>query len=530
MGLLALCHGDGLSLHDGGLGRAVLLEGVGFGLGAVGFGDGLLLDHRGLGQPQRGFFGRDPLGHQFLGGRVSLGRVTIGLGRDYFFFGGKLGRVASGLGRLDLLDQPLLGLHLGRGNGHCFGTLGGGDLVRVFDLLLLFDHRPFHDHSFADHLLDGLLLDLDRLVLVDVGQGDEALPLSGFQLLVPLDPFDLHLVGAFLVPQSHDHLAAFVFLGHGDLLFGGNPCPLRLEPLLLGDLLGLGPLAGGDRSDLALLLLFRLGQLAFQFEDRFAGLDVLLLDRLFLLAGDIVGQHGLRGRLVCNLLDALRVEDVLRVELIDGRLLEVVDGRVVEDVAVEVAADDLNDLVLEVVALLIEHLEVELLTDRLERLGELGSKQGLEGVLVGGARATDRLGDAEHVVVGLVDAEEEGDLDVGADVVAADQPLRAVAVNLDGLDRYVHHFGAVEDRQDDTTGEGNLGFGLGLVDDERRALIHLAVEAGDHDEDAHQDDKTTGDECDSELSDHLAIPLPFWLLERRREARSDKPRGRRRSR
>jgi hypothetical protein len=60
------------------------------------------------------------------------------------------------------------------------------------------------------------------------------------------------------------------------------------------------------------------------------------------------------------------------------------------------------------------------------------------------ARTADALGHLEHVLCRLVDAHKELDLDVGADVVAADQAFVARAVNLDGLDRDVHQLGACE--------------------------------------------------------------------------------------
>ena len=55
-----------------------------------------------------------------------------------------------------------------------------------------------------------------------------------------------------------------------------------------------------------------------------------------------------------DLPDALRVQDVVLVERLERRLLEEVDRGVVEDVAVQVLADDLDDLVLELVALRVE--------------------------------------------------------------------------------------------------------------------------------------------------------------------------------
>ena len=93
---------------------------------------------------------------------------------------------------------------------------------------------------------------------------------------------------------------------------------------------------------------------------------------------ELVGADVLDRGQLGDLPDALRVEDVVRVELGQRRLLQVVDRRVLEDVAVEVGADDLDDLVAELVALGVEVDEVELLADRLERLGELGVEQLLQ--------------------------------------------------------------------------------------------------------------------------------------------------------
>ena len=110
--------------------------------------------------------------------------------------------------------------------------------------------------------------------------------------------------------------------------------------LFLGDLRGLRLFAGTDGFDLALLAGFGFLQLALQFENRLAGLDVLLLDDLFLVALDLVGKLRLLGGEFGDLLDALGVEDVVGIEHFDRRLFEIIDGRVVEHVAVEVGADD----------------------------------------------------------------------------------------------------------------------------------------------------------------------------------------------
>ena len=110
-------------------------------------------------------------------------------------------------------------------------------------------------------------------------------------------------------------------------------------------------------------------------EDRLRRLDVLLGDRLLALAVDLVREDLLRGGQLGDLLDALGVEDVVRVEQRDRRLLEVIDRHVLEHEAVQVRADALQDAFLELVARVVEIHEVELPADGLERLGELRVEQ-----------------------------------------------------------------------------------------------------------------------------------------------------------
>jgi hypothetical protein len=83
------------------------------------------------------------------------------------------------------------------------------------------------------------------------------------------------------------------WVGDGDFLVGGDAGDFGLAALLLADLGGLRLLAGLDGFDLALLFGLGFGELAFEFEDRLAGLDVLLLDDLLLVALDLVGKLGL---------------------------------------------------------------------------------------------------------------------------------------------------------------------------------------------------------------------------------------------
>ena len=104
-----------------------------------------------------------------------------------------------------------------------------------------------------------------------------------------------------------------------------------------------------------------------------------------------------------------------------------------------------DDLVAELVALGVEVDEVELLADGLQRLGELGGEQLLRASPGRWpARMPMACATLMHVLDGLVDPDEERDLDVGADVVLADQALLAGPLDVDRLHRDVHHLGPVD--------------------------------------------------------------------------------------
>ncbi len=239
----------------------------------------------------------------------------------------------------------------------------------------------------------------------------------------------------------------------------------------------LGLLPSRDFGDFALLFLFGLDLLPLQHEDRLAGFDVLLLDRLFLFAADFVGENVFPRGQFGDLLDALGVKNVLRVHHLQRRLLEIVDGTVVQLVAVQVGADDLDDLFLELVPLLVQFGEVKPFADGLQRLGELGVKQFDEGLLLRGAPAAQRLGHLQDVFPRVVDADEEGDFDVCPHVVLADQTLFALAVDLDPLDRQVHLFPAMDHRDDHDAGAGGGLQAAVAGADNGLFRSHLAVES-----------------------------------------------------
>ncbi|MDQ0957136.1 hypothetical protein QFZ66_001014 [Streptomyces sp. B4I13] len=291
------------------------------------------------------------------------------------------------------------------------------------------------------------------------------------------------------VLRGDSHLAGLILPLDAELLLGPEEGALRAQPLLLHHPRRLGLLAGPYGVDLPLLLDLGVGLPALQLQDGLAGIHVLPGDLLLLRALGLVGAHVLHGRQLGDLADALRVEDVGRVELGQRRLLQVVDRRVLQVVAVEVDADDLDDPVPQLLALGVQVGEVQLLADRLQRLGELRMEQLLQRVPVTRPRGADGLGDLDDVLDGLVDLHEERDPDVRADVVLTDETVLAGARDLDRLHRDVHHLGLVQHRQDDLPGEGHVDLAQ-LGDDQRLALLHLAKELGDDE----YDNEADGDE------------------------------------
>jgi hypothetical protein len=259
-----------------------------------------------------------------------------------------------------------------------------------------------------------------------------------------------------------------------------------------------------DRDgDLLVLLGLGLGALLFETENGLVGGQVLAAQLHALALFELVGADVRVGGDVGDLLDTQGIEHVLGIQDLDGRLLEKVDGRVVQDVTVQILADDLDDLILEDIALIVELFELHLLAHGLERLGELGREQLFQRLLLRGTHATDGLGDPQDVVGGLVHPHEEGDLDVGANVVRANQAFLAPPLDLDGLDRQVHDLGLVDHRQYDGAGEAHLRLVAHLIDDHGLPLRHLFPTTNHEDQDAEENDRADDDQGKNELRGHL---------------------------
>jgi hypothetical protein len=385
------------------------------------------------------------------------------------------------------------GLFSGRARGdddRLLLALGLRDEAEILDALLLLGDGLLDRDAPADHVGDVLLLDLDFLLLGDRAERHLALTddlLEGARLLDALG-LDGDLALAALLRDRG--AALLVLLRDEDLLLVLRAQDLRLLRLLVGDALRLLLLARLGGGDLLVRLRLGLGAALVEREHGLVALQRLAADVHALLLAELVRHDVLHGRDVGDLLDALRVEDVLRVHELERRLLEVVDGDVVEDEAVEVAADDLLDLVAEDLALLVEVLELELLADGLERLGELRGEEVLDRLLVGRARSADRLRDLEHVLHRLVHAHEERDLDVRADVVRADQALLPAPVDLDRLDGDVHDLRAVDDGPHREPGERHVRFAAAEPDaglDQGSTLIDQAIEAREHRKEAQDE-------------------------------------------
>ncbi len=511
LGLQLLAHGGGgheglLPLH-GGLGAADLLDGL-----------GAPLAHLHVGQAGRGRLRLDPLGQADLRPRVELGGLLARLGQHELLTCLVPGRRLGGLRGLDVLDQALLRLGLGLDHQGLAQPLGLLDGAQALDDLLLLGHGLLHRDALADDLRHRALLGLQLLVLGD--RGELRLPLAGddLQLAVLLDPFGLDRDDPLAVLLGDRDLPRLVLLLDAELLGGAHVGGLGLQPLLGAHPGDLGLLAGPHGLDLALLLDLRVGLPALKLQNRLPRVHVLAGDLLLLVALELVRAYVLDGGELGDLADALGVEDVRRVELRHRRLLKEVDGGVLKAVAVQVGADDLDDLIPELVALGVEVDEVQLLADGLQRLGELRAEQFLERSLVAGACGADGLGHLHHVLHGLVDADEERDADVGADVVPADQAFLAGPFDLDGLHRDVHDLGLVEDGQHHRPRERHVDR-LDLGDDQRLALLDLAEQTGDHYERGDDDDEDDGQEHAEAGGDDVQWGSLTWSVRRGRVRR-----------
>ncbi len=112
---------------------------------------------------------------------------------------------------------------------------------------------------------------------------------------------------------------------------------------------------------------------------------------------------------------------------------------------------------LELLTLVVQVNKVKLLSNGLQGFAELGIKQFPKRFQFAAASGTDRLRDFFHLLLRVVHADEEGDLDVGTNVVLADQAFASLAADLKALERQIHELIAMEQRHNEfAAGRGDV--------------------------------------------------------------------------
>ena len=257
------------------------------------------------------------------------------------------------------------------------------------------------------------------------------------------------------------------------------------------DLAGLGFLVGLHLVDGSGLLggvllvasaLFALGDV---------GVGVLLLDLHLRALGKFVGAYAFTLGDLGDLPDALGIEDVAGVMLVERGLFEVVDGDVLQEEAVEILADGRLDFFAELDAFREQFVEFHLFAGGLEGFGELRLEQFAELGHVGHALDAEHLGDFLHAFHGRLDADVEGHGDVGADVVLADEAVLALAVDLQLLHGDVHLLEVLHDGDADHVVERDAQAAEADAD---AGLAGMDLADADHDDD-REDEQDKDDSC-----------------------------------
>ncbi len=224
------------------------------------------------------------------------------------------------------------------------------------------------------------LLGFDRLGAGIVGLGLglaflAALVLDRDLLLLPGD-----LERALLIDPRLFHEAIGLDLLRIDLLFRFDPGGIGLAVafgLLAGDL---GDLAGAPHLDLAFLLEPGIFLIAGDLEALLAGFEVLGLDLHTRVLLDVVAQFLARLDLLGQLGQALGVEGVVRVEVLDAGLVEPGerDALELQSVHRQIVGGNLLHLLDEIGALFVQLVHGHPRRDRTQRIDELAFDQVLE--------------------------------------------------------------------------------------------------------------------------------------------------------
>ena len=287
----------------------------------------------------------------------------------------QLSRFLTCFGFLDLRDERLLGIGLSRCNRDLLKSICGGKFFGILNALFFFDDAFFDSDSLTNHLLDFLLLNLDRLLGFDALQLGDTLALDLLKHALTLHALQLDTIGAFLVSQGDDHLPLLIFFSDENFFLSSNTSLLRFLTLLFLDLSGLGFLTILDCFDFPLLFGLGLGKLTLKFKNRLTGFDVLLLNDLFLISLNVIRKLGLSCCELSDLFNTLGIENIIGVEHAQWSLLKIINRCVIKNESIQIGSNDFQDLVTKGVAIFVEGDEVEALTNGLESFGELSIEE-----------------------------------------------------------------------------------------------------------------------------------------------------------
>ena len=234
--------------------------------------------------------------------------------------------------------------------------------------------------------------------------------------------------------------------------------PPGLDLLASGfnDLAGFGFFVGFGFRDGPILLggILLVAAPLFAFGD--VGIGILLFDLHLGALGELVREDAFALGDLGDLLDALGVQHVAGIVLIQRRLLEIIDRHVLQQKPVQILPDGHLDLIAKLGPLREQLVELHLFARGLERLGELGLEQFPQLVEIRHPLRRQHLRHFPHAFHRGIHPDVKRHRDVRADVVLADQAVLALALDLEFLHRDVHDVVRLHQRHPDHPIERNL--------------------------------------------------------------------------
>ncbi len=363
-------HGFRLLLNTGCFGAEFQLQHLS--LGGPGFFSSVGFGNRDFSfcQADRGVIGSFGFGQHLRRCRFLLGGCPLAFGGNDDFISMQFSSCFRSFRRFDLLDQRLLGCFFRQSDGHLLLSVRFHESFGILDLFLFFHDVAFDGHSFADYFLNILLFDFNDLLFFDLSQTDHSHAFRHLQIPITSHSLLLNGVGPFLVALSNQHLPLLVFFLDLQFFFRANPGGLSFQPFFFLNFCRFSVFARCNGGDFPLLFFDRFDALFFQFQNRFLSFHVLLLQRLFLFAGEKVFFDFFSRSQFSDLFDALGIKNIRRAKTIQRSLFQIVNGTVVQHIAVQICSDHFQDLFLELVSFCVQLNKFEVLANGLQRFRE----------------------------------------------------------------------------------------------------------------------------------------------------------------